>query len=54
MHFSLGQSSDREAILRNLLEMHCSFPAERPADAAECLTSDRAAILRNLLEMHTS
>jgi len=35
MHFSLGQSSDRLAILRNLLEMHLSFPSKRPADAKE-------------------
>jgi len=42
MHFSLGQSSDRKAILRNLLEMHCPFPAGRPADAAEYL------IMRNI------
>ena len=52
MHFSLEQSSDREAILRNLLEMHRCFPAGRPADAAEYLTLDREAILWNLLEMH--
>jgi|GEM_PF-1327987 len=35
MHFSLGQSSDRLAILRNLLEMHLPFPAKRPSDAEE-------------------
>jgi len=35
MLFSLGQSSDCFAILRNLLEKHYSSPAERPADAKE-------------------
>jgi len=54
MHFSLGQSSDRKAILRNLLEMHHCFLAGRPADAAEYLTSDRKAILRNISDLVTN
>jgi len=35
MLFSLGQSSDCFAILRNLLEKHHCFPVRRPADAKE-------------------
>jgi len=35
MHFSLGQSSDCKAILRNLLEMHFPFLTRRPSDAKE-------------------
>lgn len=35
MLFSLEQSSDCFAILRNLLEKHYSFPGGRPADAME-------------------
>jgi len=35
MLFSLGQSSDRIAILRNLLEKHHPFPAKRPMGAKE-------------------
>ena len=69
MCFSLGQSSDCYAILRNLLETHTSFSAKRPADAkvghlGEFLdinplafflgqSSDCYAILRNLLKTHT-
>jgi len=33
MPFSLGQSSDCFAILRNLFERHYPFPDWRPADA---------------------
>jgi len=47
MLFSLGQSSDCFAILRNLLKKHTLFPAKRPADAKEILG------LRNLLKKHT-
>jgi|GEM_PF-1250158 len=54
MLFSLGQSSNRKAILRNLLEKLPSFPAWRPSDARNYLTSNRKAILRNLLEKHPS
>jgi len=35
MLFSLGQSSDCFAILRNLLEKHYPFPAGRPMGAKE-------------------
>ena len=34
MCFSLGQSSDRFAILRNLLETHTRLPVRRPAGAS--------------------
>ena len=39
MLFSLGQSSDCFAILRNLLETHTYFSARRPADAKESQSS---------------
>jgi len=42
MCFSLEQSSDCNAILRNLLKTHIDFTAGRPADAKELN-------LRNLL-----
>jgi len=35
MCFSLEQSSDRKAILRNLLKTHMPFLTRRPADAKE-------------------
>jgi len=40
MLFSFEQSSDRKAILRNLLKKHSSFPAGRPADAKEDQSSE--------------
>jgi len=40
MCFSLGQSSDCFAILRNLLETHTPFPAGRPLDAEESQVPD--------------
>jgi len=44
VYFSFGQSSDRKAILRNLLKIHIRFPAGRPSDVAEDHSSDRKAI----------
>jgi len=43
MLFSLEQSSDRKAILRNLLKKPSSFPAKRPSGADGFVTSTFAS-----------
>jgi len=63
MLFSFEQSSDRKAILRNLLKKHYPFPAWRPADAKEgqscgiyskSIIPSRHGVLRTLRKIYTS